>query len=52
MVELLPTLLAVLVVALFGIALWAMSAGSFTLAGASFLGASLGIYFRETRVSE
>ncbi len=52
MVELVPTLLAVVVVALFGLALWAMSAGNFALAGTGFLGASVGIYFRETRLQE
>ncbi len=52
MVELVPTVLAVVVVVLFGIALWAMSAGNFTLAGTAFLAASIGIYFRETRVQD
>ncbi len=52
MVEVIPTLLAVVVVVLFGIALWAMSAGNFTLAGTSFLSASIAIYFRETRIGE
>jgi hypothetical protein len=49
MAELIPTVLAVVAVALFGIALWAMSAGSFALAGLSFLSASIVIYLRETR---
>lgn len=50
MVKLVPTVLAVLVVVLFGVALWAMSAGNFTLAGTTFLSASIAIYFRETRL--
>jgi hypothetical protein len=52
MVELVPTLLAVVVVVMFVIALWAMRAGRFALAGTGFLGASVGIYFRETRLQE
>jgi uncharacterized membrane protein len=49
MVDLVSTLLAAVVVALLGVALWAMSAGNFGLAGTSFLSASVAIYFRETR---
>jgi uncharacterized membrane protein len=52
MPEPIPTLLAALVVALFALALWAMSAGNFALAGTSFLSASIAIYFRETRLQE
>ncbi len=52
MVETVPTVLAVVVVVLFGVALWAMSAGNFALAGTSFLSASIGIYFRETRLRD
>jgi uncharacterized membrane protein len=52
MVDVVPTGLAVVVVVLFGIGLWAMSAGNLTLAGTSFLSASIGIYFRETRLQE
>lgn len=49
MVELLPTALAVLAVALIGTALVAMTVGNLQAAGFCFLGASLVIYFRETR---
>jgi hypothetical protein len=41
--------LALLAVVLFGIGLAAMTAGNLTFAGMSYLGASLVIYFRETR---
>jgi len=52
MVDVVPTVLAVVVVVLFGIGLWGMSAGNFALAGTSFLSASIGIYFRETRLQD
>ncbi|MFB6218583.1 MAG: hypothetical protein ABEH77_05305 [Halobacteriaceae archaeon] len=41
--------LAAVAVALFGVALFAMSSGQFMAAGMSFLSASLVIYIRETR---
>jgi hypothetical protein len=50
MVNVLATALAVLAVVLFVVALFAMSAGNFRIAGACFLSASLVIYLRETRV--
>jgi hypothetical protein len=49
MVDVIRTGLALLAVVLFGVALLAMSAGNLTMAGMSFLSASLVIYFRETR---
>jgi len=49
MVELIPTALAVLAVALFATALLAMTVRNFQVAGFSFLSASLVIYIRETR---
>ncbi len=52
MVELVPTVLAVVTVVLFGIGLLAMSRGSLAVAGTSFLSASIAIYFRETRLQE
>jgi hypothetical protein len=45
-VRLIPTALAILVVALFGTALYLMSTEEFAAAGASFLSASLVIYLR------
>ncbi|GAB6863056.1 hypothetical protein ACFR97_15360 [Haloplanus litoreus] len=42
-----PTLLALVIVALFGVALWAMTTGRLDVAGLSFLSASLLIYLRE-----
>jgi hypothetical protein len=50
MVNVPATLVAVLVVALFGAALLAMAAGDYAAAGVSFLSASILIYFRETRL--
>jgi membrane protein implicated in regulation of membrane protease activity len=50
MSRLLATGLAVLAVALAGVALFAMSAGNLQLAGFSFLSVSIVLYFRETRV--
>jgi uncharacterized membrane protein len=44
------TAAALLVVVLFGAALFALSAGRFTAAGVSFFSASLVIYFRESRL--
>jgi uncharacterized membrane protein YjjP (DUF1212 family) len=52
MVELIPTGLAVLAVVLFGLALLAMTQGSFGVAGVAFLGASVVIYLRETRLRD
>lgn len=49
MVDVIRTGLALLAVVLLGIALFAMSTGSLTMAGMGFLSASLVIYFRETR---
>lgn len=49
MTELIPTVLALVAVALIGAALWALSAENFAMAGMSFLSASIVIYFRETR---
>jgi len=49
MVDVVKTGLAIVVVALFALALIAMSAGNYTLAGMSFFSASVTIYFRETR---
>lgn len=52
MVEVVPTGLAILAVGLFGFALYGMAVGSLTVAGLSFLSASIVIYFRETRLEE
>lgn len=52
MVELIPTGLAVLAVALFAGAILAMSADRLTIAGLCFLSASIVIYFRETRLRD
>jgi uncharacterized membrane protein len=49
MVDVIRTVLALLAVAILGVALFAMSTGNLTVAGMSFLSASLVIYFRETR---
>ncbi|MFB6227940.1 MAG: hypothetical protein ABEH88_05050 [Halobacteriales archaeon] len=49
MVNVIQTGLALLAVMLLGIGLLAMTVGSLTMAGMSFLSASLVIYFRETR---
>ena len=48
-VELVPTALAVVAVALFAVGLGAMTAGSYAVAGTSFMSASIVIYLRETR---
>jgi len=45
-----PTVLAVVAVVFILVGLWAMTAGSFALAGTGFLSASIVIYLRETRV--
>lgn len=50
MVNYLATGAAVLAVALFGAAVFAMSAGRYAAAGVSFFAASLVIYFRESRL--
>ena len=50
MSNLLATVVAGLVVVLFGAALLAMTAGNFQVAGFAFLSASLLIYIRETRL--
>ncbi|MBB6646663.1 hypothetical protein [Halobellus ruber] len=50
MVNYLATVAAVLVVVLFGVALYALSVGRYTAAGVSFFSASLVIYFRESRL--
>jgi hypothetical protein len=47
MADLVPTLLALVIVALFGVALWTMTVGRLNAAGLSFLSASLLIYLRE-----
>jgi uncharacterized membrane protein YjjP (DUF1212 family) len=52
MVELIPTGLAAFAVVLFGLALLAMTEGNFGVAGVTFLGASVVIYFRETRLGD
>lgn len=44
--------LLVLVLALFGVALYALAAGQMTVAGLSFLSASITIYLRETRLRD
>jgi hypothetical protein len=52
MPKLIPTVLALLAVGLFGVALLAMSAERFAVAGLSFLGVSLLVYFRENRLKQ
>ncbi|MEF8851921.1 MAG: hypothetical protein V5A44_00430 [Haloarculaceae archaeon] len=52
MVEVIPTVLAVLTVLLLGVALLAMTAERMTVAGFCFLSASLIIYLRETRSTD
>lgn len=47
MPEAVPTLLALSIVAAFAAALWLMAAGRFSLAGLTFLSASILIYLRE-----
>ncbi len=48
--ELIPLVLAVVAVLLLLLAVTLMTQGRFMLAGMSFLGASLLIYFRESRL--
>jgi hypothetical protein len=50
MVEAIPTVLALGAAALIVFAVLSMNWGQFTVAGLSFLGAALLIYFRETRL--
>jgi len=45
-----PTMLALLIVATFAAALWLMAAGQLSVAGLSFLSASILIYLRERRL--
>jgi len=52
MAELIPTGLALLAVALFALALLAMSTDRLTVAGLCFLSASIVIYLRETRLQD
>lgn len=52
MVDVVPTVLAILAVSLFGVALAAMAFGDLRVAGFSFLSASLVIYIRESRYGE
>jgi len=52
MADAVATGLAALAVALIALALYFMTAGQLTVAGMSFLGASLVIYFRETRLGD
>jgi uncharacterized membrane protein len=52
MVDSLSAGLIALVVALFGLALYALAVGRLTVAGLSFLSASITIYLRETRVRD
>ncbi|GAB3327419.1 MULTISPECIES: hypothetical protein [Haloplanus] len=47
MPEIVPTVLAVLIVVLFGVALSLMTVGRLDVAGVTFLSASLLIYLRE-----
>jgi len=47
MPEVIPTALALLIVATFAAALWLMAAGRLSVAGLSFLSASILIYLRE-----
>jgi hypothetical protein len=49
MARALPTALAGLAVALMLFAMWNMARGELTIAGASFLSASIVIFLRETR---
>lgn len=49
MTDIVPTLFAVVAAGLMLFALVLMARGNLMLAGLSFLGASLAIYFRETR---
>jgi hypothetical protein len=47
MSEAVPTILALLIVVTFAAALWLMAAGRLSVAGLSFLSASILIYLRE-----
>lgn len=47
MPELVPTLLALSIVAAFALAMWLMAAGRLSVAGLAFLSASILIYLRE-----
>jgi membrane protein implicated in regulation of membrane protease activity len=47
MPEAVPTILALVIVVVFAVALWLMAAGRLSLAGLSFLSASILIYLRE-----
>ena len=47
MPEAVPTLLAVVIVVAFAVALWLMTVGRFGAAGVTFLSASILIYLRE-----
>lgn len=50
MADLISHGLIVLVLTLFGVALYALATGRLTVAGLSFLSASVAIYLRETRL--
>jgi hypothetical protein len=52
MADAVSTGMAVFAVVLIGVALYAMAAGSLTVAGMCFLSASLVIYLRETRLQD
>jgi len=52
MTDAVATGLALLAVALIAVALYFMTVGQLSVAGMSFLGASLVIYFRETRLQD
>jgi len=52
MADAVSTGMAVFAVVLIGVALYAMAAGSYTVAGMCFLSASLLIYLRETRLQD
>lgn len=52
MAEIIPTGLAILAVAVFGVALYAMTIDRFAVAGASFLSASLLIFLRERHLQD
>jgi membrane protein implicated in regulation of membrane protease activity len=47
MPEAVPTILALLIVTAFALALWLMAAGRLNVAGLAFLSASILIYLRE-----
>jgi len=52
MADAIATGMALLAVALIAVALYLMTAGRLSVAGLSFLAASLVIYFRETRLQD